>query len=133
MARFVAPVVFTVSLVCATSAAAQVVAEQQGIRARRAVEGDPGISSMTVMEQTEYRVLRDFAEPGAVRRMHQHKDATYQVLIVITGELELTIEGDKPIRVKQGEVAALKGGAMHTFKNIGTVPVTIVEVFGKPR
>ena len=25
----------------------------------------------------------------------------------------------------------LKGGAMHTFKNTGTVTATIVEVFGK--
>ena len=30
-----------------------------------------------------------------------------------------------------GDVLDLKGGAMHTFKNTGTVAATIVEVFGK--
>lgn len=97
----------------------------------RAVAGDPGISSMVVMDRPDFRVLRDWAEPGAVRRMHNHADATYHVFTLVTGQLVLTIEGQEPVEVKQGDVVELKGGAMHTFKNTGTMTATIVEVFGK--
>jgi quercetin dioxygenase-like cupin family protein len=96
----------------------------------RPVTGDPGISSMVVMDRPDFRVLRDWAEPGAVRRMHNH-EATYHVFTLLTGQLTLTIEGEQPVEVKAGDVVELKGGAMHTFKNTGTVTATIVEVFGK--
>ena len=97
----------------------------------RPVAGDPGISSMVVMEQPEFRVLRDYAEPGATRRLHSHDDATWHVFTLVTGQLLLTIEGESPIEVTQGQVLNLKGGAKHTFKNTGSVTATIVEVFGK--
>ena len=97
----------------------------------RPVQGDPGISSMVVMDRPDFRVLRDWAEPGAVRRMHNHADATYHVFTLVTGQLTLTIEGQPPVDVTAGDVVELKGGAMHTFKNTGTVTATIVEVFGK--
>jgi quercetin dioxygenase-like cupin family protein len=99
----------------------------------RPVRGDPGISSMSVMERPEFRVLRDWAEPGAVRRMHNHPGTTYHVFTLVTGELTLTIEGQPPVVVKQGEVIELKGEAMHTFTNTGKVTATIVEVFGKAK
>ena len=97
----------------------------------RPVAGDPGISSMVVMDQPEFRVLRDYAEPGATRRMHSHDDATWHVFTLVTGQLLLTVDGESPIEVTQGQVLNLKGGAKHTFKNTGTVTATIVEVFGK--
>ena len=95
------------------------------------VSGDPGVSSMLVMERPEFRVLRDWAEPGAVRRMHNHPNTTYHVFTLVTGQLRLTVEGREPIDVKQGDVVDLPGGANHTFVNTGTVTATIVEVFGR--
>ena len=65
--------------------------------------------------------------------MHNHADATYHVFTLLTGQLTLTVEGQEPVDVKAGDVVDLKGGAMHTFKNTGTVTATIVEVFGKAR
>jgi hypothetical protein len=59
----------------------------------RPVAGDPGISSMVVMDRPDFRVLRDWAEPGAVRRMHNHADATYHVFTLLTGQLVLTSTG----------------------------------------
>ncbi|MGH9140244.1 MAG: cupin domain-containing protein [Vicinamibacterales bacterium] len=97
----------------------------------RPVAGDPGISSMVVLDQPEFRVLRDYAEPGATRRMHSHDDATWHVFTLVTGQLVLTIDGESPIEVTPGQVLHLKGGAKHTFRNTGTVAATIVEVFGK--
>jgi mannose-6-phosphate isomerase-like protein (cupin superfamily) len=76
-------------------------------------------------------VLRDYAEPGAVRRMHSHDDATWHVFVLVTGHLVLTVEGESSVDVSQGQVLSLKGGVQHTFKNTGTVAATIVEVFGK--
>jgi quercetin dioxygenase-like cupin family protein len=98
----------------------------------RPVAGDPGMTTMVVVDAPEFRVLRDWAEPGAVRRMHRHADATYHVFTLVTGQLRLTVEGEPPVDVKQGDVLSLKGGAMHTFTNTGSVSATIVEVFGKP-
>lgn len=95
------------------------------------VTGDPGISSMVLMDLPQFRVLRDYADPGATRRMHQHSDATYHVFVLLTGQLNLTVEGEQPQDVKPGQVLSLKGGAMHTFKNTGNTIATIVEVFGK--
>lgn len=112
----------------AAGAHAQAVA---GPERARAVQGDPGISSMVVLDRPEFRILRDYAEPGATRRMHSHDDATYHVFVLITGTLRLTIEGESPVEVHPGEALYLKGGAKHTFVNTGTVTSTIVEVFGK--
>jgi quercetin dioxygenase-like cupin family protein len=112
----------------ATSAAAQAVG---GADQARPVAGDPGVSSMVVATQPQFRVLRDYAEPGAVRRLHSHDDATWHVFVLVTGQLTLTVEGEKPVEVTQGQVLVLKGGAKHTFKNTGDVTATIVEVFGR--
>ena len=97
----------------------------------RPVAGDPGVSTMVVLEEPQFRVLRDYAEAGATRRMHRHADATWHVFTLVTGQLLLTVEGEAPVEVTQGQVLNLKGGVNHTFKNTGTVTATIVEVFGK--
>jgi quercetin dioxygenase-like cupin family protein len=115
--------------ICSAPAHAQAIG---GPEKGRPVTGDPGISSMVVMDRPDFRVLRDWAEPGAVRRMHNH-EATYHVFTLLTGQLTLTIEGQPPVDVKAGDVVELKGGAMHTFRNTGTVTATIVEVFGKAK
>jgi quercetin dioxygenase-like cupin family protein len=113
----------------AAPAGAQVVGK--GAETARPVAGDPGMSSHMVLDQPEYRVLRDFAEPGATRRLHNHADATFHVFTLVTGTLRVTIEGQPPVEVGPGDSLSLKGGVMHTFTNIGKVTATIVEVFGK--
>ena len=100
-------------------------------QAARPVLGDPGISSMLVLEDTAFRVLRDYAEPGATRRLHAHNTATYQVFMLVTGKIRLTVEGQDAVDILPGEVVSLLGGASHTFTNTGEVTATIVEVFGK--
>lgn len=98
----------------------------------RPVAGDAGISSVVVMDEPQFRVLRDYAEPGAVRRMHSHDDAAWHVFTLVTGRLTLTVDGEAPVDVTPGQVLSLKGGVKHTFTNTGSVTATIVEVFGKP-
>ena len=122
---FAAGVLLVVSV---GSASAQAVG---GAERAKPVSGDPGISSMVVIEETQFRVLRDYAEPGATRRMHAHKEATYHVFTLITGQIRLTVEDASPVDVTPGQAVSLKGGVNHTFTNTGTVTATIVEVFGK--
>jgi len=102
-----------------------------GAEKARPVAGDPGISSMVVMNQAEFTVLRDYAEPGATRRMHSHDAVKWIVFTLVTGKLVLTFEGEAPIEVEPGQVLHFKGTARHTFKNVANVTATIVEVFGK--
>ena len=128
---FLSPVLSTVALAEVEALANGDAQAIGGPEKGRPVTGDPGISSMVVMDRPDFRVLRDWAEPNAVRRMHNHADATYHVFTLLTGQLVLTIEGQAAVDVKPGDVVELKGGVMHTFKNTGTVTATIVEVFGK--
>lgn len=97
----------------------------------RPVKGDPGMTTQLVFDRPEYQVYRDWSEPGAVRRMHNHANTTYQVLTLVTGQLRLTVEGREPIDIKQGDVVEIPGSANHTFVNTGKVTATIVEVFGR--
>ncbi|HXG89333.1 MAG TPA: cupin domain-containing protein [Vicinamibacterales bacterium] len=99
--------------------------------AAKPVPGDPGMTFMVVIDDAHVRVLRDYAEPGATRRMHAHADATYHVFTLLTGQLRLTVEGQPPVDVTAGQILTLKAGVNHTFINTSTVIATIVEVFGK--
>lgn len=92
---------------------------------------DPGVSWILVTETPQYRVLRDFAEPGATRRMHHHADATWHILTLATGKLTLTVEGEPAVELAAGQSLSLEGGVNHTFTSIGAEAATIVEVFGK--
>jgi len=91
---------------------------------------DPGVSWILVTDTPRYRVLRDFAEPGATRRMHHH-DATWHVLTLATGKLTLTVEGEPTVEVTAGQSLSLRGGVNHTFTSVGPETATIIEVFGK--
>ena len=124
-------VVFGVLMAAIGAAGALSAQALPGADQAKPVTGDPGISSMVVTNQAQFRVLRDYAEPGATRRLHAHDDATYHVFVLVTGELQLTVEGESPVKVTPGEALTLKGGAKHTFTNTGKVTATIVEVFGK--
>lgn len=94
---------------------------------------DPGVSWILVTETPQYRVLRDFATPGATRRMHHHADATWHVLTVATGRLAFSVEGEPTVELTAGQSLSLKGGTNHTFTSLGPETATIVEVFGKAR
>jgi hypothetical protein len=54
-------------LACLASSGVRSQALAEAERAKP-VAGDPGISSMVVTDQPQFRVLRDYAEPDATRR-----------------------------------------------------------------
>lgn len=123
--------VFVAVLVTGGASAALSQALPAGITAPP-VAGDPGISALwRLLDDSAFSVARDYAEPGATRRMHNHPEFSYHVFILLTGTLRVTIKGEEPKEVRAGEVLRIPAGADHTFTNIGTVVATIVEVFGK--
>lgn len=129
MAKRLSAFVVVALALSASAAWAQVVG--QGSEKARPVAGDPGMLSMAAVDLPEVRILRNHAEPGATRRMHNHPDATYHVLTLITGTLKVTVEGQPPIDVRPGDVIPIQAGVMHSFNNPGTVTATMVEVLGK--
>ena len=122
----IAFVLFVLACSLPSTTSAQVV-----IGEKLPVEGDPGLYWMMAANEPAFMVLRDFAEPGATRRLHSHTWATYHVLTLITGNIRLTVEDDDPVDVIPGQVVTLPGGANHTFINTSDVTATLVEVFGK--
>lgn len=129
--RFVGGSLFAMTALGATGTAwAQAVG---GAEKAQSVWGDPGISYMEVMDLPEFTVLRDYAQPGATRSMHSHDGVKWIVFTRVTGQLLLTVEGEPPIELTQGQVINLSGSARHTFKNTGMVTATIVELFVNPQ
>lgn len=84
----------------------------------RPVEGDPDISSMLVLKENDFRVLRDYAEPRATRRWHADTSATYQLFALVTDAIRLMIDGHEPIDILPGEVVSINGNASHSFTQI---------------
>jgi quercetin dioxygenase-like cupin family protein len=101
-----------------------------GAPVARPVQGDPGVYSSRVLDEPGYRTLRNYAEPGATRRLHRHDDVTYHVFILLTGTLRFELAGADPRVVGTGEIVSVPAGADHSFTNIGVDTATFVEVFG---
>lgn len=112
------------------AAAAQAVAQTQGTN-YHAVANSPGVFSMQVTEDDSLQVLRSFFEAGSVRALHAHRNATFHVISVITGVIEIEVRGETPRSLAQGEVLRLPAAVAHGFRNRGSVTATVVEVFGK--
>jgi len=101
-----------------------------GAPAAHAVQGDTGVYSLRVIDEPGYRALRNYAEPGATRRLHRHDDVAFHLFVVLTGAFRFTTDGDDPRVVGAGDIIEIPPGVEHTFTNIGNDTATFVEVFG---
>jgi quercetin dioxygenase-like cupin family protein len=93
---------------------------------------DPGLTVTSLIDRAEMRASRVDVEPGAFRALHSHDDVEYAVWIPIQGQLQLTIGSAAPVSVTPWQTFFLKRGEPHGFKNVGTTPASVVEVFVKP-
>jgi quercetin dioxygenase-like cupin family protein len=68
----------------------------------------------------------------AARHTHPGDEVSY----VTDGEIEITVEGQAPVRVKAGQGFSVPAGKVHEGRNVGTVPVQLIGVYvvekGKP-
>jgi mannose-6-phosphate isomerase-like protein (cupin superfamily) len=105
-------------------AAAQQPAAQPG-------EADPGVRPVRLIDRDEIRVSRVELQPGAVRRVHVHDDVEYHVWAPVAGTLEITIGSDAARPAGAGQAFFMRKGTPHGFRNTGTTPASVFEIFVK--
>ena len=66
-----------------------------------------------------------------IRAVHQHDDVKFHLFIPLTGKLQLTIGSDKPVEAPVGQAFYIKGGTPHGFRNLGSTPAMVMEIFVK--
>ena len=113
----------SVALLCGLPAIAQAPAATKN--------ANPGVNPIRLMDRREVRVTRVEIQPGAVRSVHTHDDVRFHLWIPVSGKLELTIGSAKPVEAAAGQAFFLEKGTPHGFKNVGSEPAAILEVFVK--
>jgi mannose-6-phosphate isomerase-like protein (cupin superfamily) len=88
-----------------------------------------GLSNRELMNRPEVRILRVELQPGTVRAVHQHNDVRFHLFVPMSGTVQLSIGSDPPVEASAGEPHYIKGGTPHGFRNTGTVPAVVMEVF----
>lgn len=91
--------------------------------------GNVGVSNAVLRDQPEVRALRVVVEPGGIRAMHSHDDVRFHLFVPMTGEMTLNLEGAPSVSVAPWQPYYMKAGTKHGFKNTGSSPVEIMEIF----
>jgi quercetin dioxygenase-like cupin family protein len=112
----------TVTLFCTAHAGAQTAGPPLP-------DAGSGVTPVVQIDRPDVRVARVELAVGAVRAVHQHDEAKFHLFIPLTGTLELTIGSDKPVIATPGQAFYLLKGTPHGFRNIGTTPAAVMEVF----
>jgi quercetin dioxygenase-like cupin family protein len=99
--------------------------------AQAAGEADPGVRPVRLIDRDEIRVSRVELQPGAVRSVHAHDDVEYHVWAPVSGTLEITIGQDGPKAAAPGQAFFMKKGTRHGFRNTGSTPAAVFEIFVK--
>jgi quercetin dioxygenase-like cupin family protein len=92
---------------------------------------NPGVKPVRQMDRAEVRVTRVELAPFAVRSVHTHDDVRFHLFIPITGKIELTIGSAKPVEATPGQAYFMERGTPHGFRNLGSEPAAVMEVFVK--
>ena len=90
-----------------------------------------GVNPVRLMDRPEVRVTRVEIQPGAVRSVHTHDDVRFHLWIPISGKLEIAIGSAKPVEAAAGQAFFLEKGTPHGFRNMGSTPAAVMEVFVK--
>lgn len=122
MTKLLAPVALTLALLSASVASGQTPA---------AGEADPGVRPNRMIDRAEIRVSRVEIQAGATRRVHAHDDVVYHVWVPLEGTLQITIGEAAPVTATSGQAFFMTRGTQHGFKNIGTTPGAVLEIFVK--
>ena len=92
---------------------------------------DPGVTPVRQMDRSDVRVTRVELKGGAVRSVHAHNDVRFHLFIPVSGQLELTIGSAKPVEASPGQAIYIERGTPHGFRNLGSTPAMVMEVFVK--
>jgi mannose-6-phosphate isomerase-like protein (cupin superfamily) len=91
--------------------------------------GNVGVSNAVLLGQPEVRTVRVVVDAGGTRVMHAHNDVKFHLFVPITGAMTLDLEGGQSVLVTPWQPYYMKGGTQHGFRNTGSSPVDIIEVF----
>jgi quercetin dioxygenase-like cupin family protein len=94
-------------------------------------EADPGVRPTRLIDRAEIRVSRVELQGGAVRAVHAHDDVEYHVWVPLEGRLEITIASDAPAVAEPGQAFFMTRGTQHGFRNLGSSPAAVMEIFVK--
>ncbi len=92
---------------------------------------NPGVKPNRLMDRPDVRVTRVELQAGAVRSVHSHNDVRFHLFIPVSGRVELTIGSGKPAEVAPGQAIYIEKGTPHGFRNTGSTPAMVMEVFAK--
>ena len=92
---------------------------------------NPGVKPTRLMDRSDVRVTRVELQVSAVRSVHVHDDVRYHLFIPVSGQLELTIGSAKPVAAVPGQAYYMEKGTQHGFRNVGSTPAMVMEVFVK--
>jgi quercetin dioxygenase-like cupin family protein len=104
---------------------------QVSAQAPAATNANQGVNPVRLMDRPEVRVSRVEVAPGAVRTVHTHDDVRFHLWIPISGKLEITVGSAPPVEAGSGQAFFLEKGTPHGFRNIGSGPAAVMEVFVK--
>lgn len=92
---------------------------------------NPGVTPSRLMDRADVRVTRVELQVGAVRSVHTHNDVRFHMFIPVSGQIELTIGSAKPVETLPGQAYYMEKGTPHGFRNTGSTPAMVMEVFVK--
>lgn len=108
-----------------------VAASAQSVRLGPQPEADPGVRPTRLIDRDEIRVSRIDLQPGATRSVHAHDDVEYHVWTPVDGTFEFTMGTDAPVTARPGQAFFMKRGTRHGFRNVGSAPGAVFEIFVK--
>lgn len=107
-------IVLAAVLAFTATSATQVAAADQPTTSRRTELSQHDLS-IPGWEEVQLRVDID---PGKTAPNHRHPGE--EIIYVIEGTLEYTLDGKPPVRLKAGEVLFVPAGVVHKATNVGT-------------
>ncbi len=96
---------------------------------KEAARAAQGYAPVRLWERPDVRATRVELKPMANRAVHQHDDVKFHLFIPLTGKVQLTIGSDKPVNAPVGQAFYIKGGTPHGFRNLGSTPASVMEIF----
>ena len=94
-------------------------------------DAEKGYAPVRLWERPDVRATRVEIKPMAIRAVHQHDDVKFHLFIPLAGTLQLTVGSDKPVDAPVGQAFYIKGGTPHGFRNLGSTPGMVMEIFVK--
>ena len=92
-------------------------------------DGNIGVSNAVLRDQPEVRVLRVMVDPGGRREMHSHDDVRYHLFTPISASMQLELGDGTSLQVMPWHPYFMPAGTQHSFRNEGSEPVEIMEIF----